>query len=92
MTDVATASDAGHAPAFVLSGGGNLGALQVGMMYALDAATGNVLWSYASGASVYSGAAVVNGVVYWGSGYPSSRLGLGTSGAPAQLYAFELGQ
>jgi polyvinyl alcohol dehydrogenase (cytochrome) len=64
----------------------------MGMMYALDAATGNVLWSYASGASVYSGAAVVDGVVYWGSGYPSSRLRLGTSGAPAQLYAFELGQ
>jgi polyvinyl alcohol dehydrogenase (cytochrome) len=64
-----------------------------GMMYALDAATGNILWSFMSGASVYSGPAVVNGVVYWGVGYPSSRLGLGTSppaGSP-QLYAFDLG-
>jgi polyvinyl alcohol dehydrogenase (cytochrome) len=62
----------------------------MGMMYALDTATGKVLWQFASGASVYSGAAVVNGVVYWGVGYPSSRLGLGTSG-PTQLYAFDLG-
>jgi predicted acylesterase/phospholipase RssA len=34
MTDV-VARDLGRPPAFVLSGGGNLGALQVGMMYAL---------------------------------------------------------
>lgn len=38
-------------------------------MYALDARTGQILWSFASGGSVASGAAVVNGVVYWGSGY-----------------------
>jgi polyvinyl alcohol dehydrogenase (cytochrome) len=38
-------------------------------MYALDASTGKILWSFASGGSVASGAAVVNGVVYWGSGY-----------------------
>ena len=35
MTDVVASSDLRGAPAFVLSGGGNLGALQVGMMYAL---------------------------------------------------------
>jgi len=35
MTDVVLTGDPAHAPAFVLSGGGNLGALQVGMMYAL---------------------------------------------------------
>ena len=63
----------------------------MGMMYALDSATGNILWSFASGASVYSGAAVVNGVVYWGVGYPSSRLGLGTSSTTTNLYAFNLG-
>jgi polyvinyl alcohol dehydrogenase (cytochrome) len=60
-----------------------------GMMYALDGATGKILWSYGSGASVYSGPAIVGGVVYWGVGYPKSRLGLGTSG-PIQLYAFDL--
>jgi polyvinyl alcohol dehydrogenase (cytochrome) len=64
----------------------------MGMMYALDAATGDILWSFASGAPVYSGAAIVDGVVYWGAGYPSSRLGLGNaSPGPAQLYAFDLG-
>ena len=62
----------------------------MGMMYALDAATGAVKWQFQSGASVYSGPAIVNGVVYWGVGYPSSRLGLGSSG-PTQLYAFDLG-
>jgi polyvinyl alcohol dehydrogenase (cytochrome) len=38
-------------------------------MYALDAASGAVLWSFAAGGSVVSGAAVVNGTVYWGSGF-----------------------
>jgi predicted acylesterase/phospholipase RssA len=35
MTDVVEVGNPADAPAFVLSGGGNLGALQVGMMYAL---------------------------------------------------------
>jgi len=35
MTDAMRSSNLDRAPAFVLSGGGNLGALQVGMMYAL---------------------------------------------------------
>jgi len=38
-------------------------------MYALNASTGSVLWSYASGGSVIAGAAVVGNDVYWGSGY-----------------------
>ena len=38
-------------------------------MYALDTTTGSILWSYASGSSVMGGAAVVNGMVYWASGY-----------------------
>lgn len=62
----------------------------MGMMYALDATTGDIKWQFASGATVYSGPAIVNGVVYWGAGYPSGRLGLGSSG-PIQLYAFDLG-
>jgi polyvinyl alcohol dehydrogenase (cytochrome) len=43
--------------------------------FALDAATGTILWNYVSGGSVNSGAAIANGVVYWGSGY--GRLSLG---------------
>jgi len=59
-----------------------------GMMYAFDAKSGKVLWSFKSGGSVYGGAAIVDGVVYWGSGYPSSRLGFGSPGQA--LYAFAL--
>jgi polyvinyl alcohol dehydrogenase (cytochrome) len=35
-------------------------------MFALDGATGAILWTYSTGGSVNSGAAVVDGVVYWG--------------------------
>jgi polyvinyl alcohol dehydrogenase (cytochrome) len=42
---------------------------QEGNMYALDARTGEVLWSFKSGGSVMSAPAVVDGVLYWGSGY-----------------------
>jgi polyvinyl alcohol dehydrogenase (cytochrome) len=41
-----------------------------GHMYALDARTGAQLWSFESGSSVYGGAAIKDGVVYWGTGYP----------------------
>lgn len=58
-----------------------------GTMFAFDAATGDVLWSFKSGATVYGSPAVVGGVVYWGAGYPS-RLGFGNS--IKKLYAFEI--
>jgi len=57
-----------------------------GHMYALHAATGAVLWSFASGGSCLSGAAISNGEVYWGSGY--GNFGFGTPNN--KLYAFEL--
>jgi polyvinyl alcohol dehydrogenase (cytochrome) len=57
-----------------------------GHMYALEAHTGKILWTFKSGASVGGGPAVVNGVVYWGSGY--KRL-IGGFGIPNdKLYAF----
>ncbi len=59
-----------------------------GMMYAFDGASGKILWSFKSGGSVYGGPAVADGVVYWGSGYPPSRLGFGSTGQA--LYAFGL--
>jgi polyvinyl alcohol dehydrogenase (cytochrome) len=40
-----------------------------GTMFALDAATGAVLWRFASGGSTIAAPAIVEGVVYWGSGY-----------------------
>jgi polyvinyl alcohol dehydrogenase (cytochrome) len=57
-----------------------------GHMYALDAATGAILWSYASGGSCLSGAAISEGMLYWGSGY--SNFGFGTPNN--KLYAFGL--
>jgi polyvinyl alcohol dehydrogenase (cytochrome) len=56
-----------------------------GHMLALDAATGDLLWSYPSGATVYGGAAVVDGVVYWGNGYQTVS---GTRGTG--LFAFHV--
>jgi len=58
----------------------------LGYMYALDAATGAVLWSFASGGSCLSGAAISNGEVYWGSGYDNFGLGMANN----KLYAFKL--
>jgi polyvinyl alcohol dehydrogenase (cytochrome) len=58
----------------------------LGYMYALDAATGNILWEYASGGSCLSGAAISDGVVYWGSGY--TNFGAGTFNN--KLFAFEI--
>lgn len=40
-----------------------------GTMYAMDARNGNVLWSFPSGSSCNSGAAISGGMVYWGTGY-----------------------
>jgi len=53
-------------------------------MYGLDAKTGSIRWSFASGGSVFGGPSIVDGVVYWGSGY--SRFGTGNN----KLYAFDL--
>jgi polyvinyl alcohol dehydrogenase (cytochrome) len=60
----------------------------LGYMYALNASTGAQLWSYPSGGSCLSGAAIADGVVYWGSGY--SNFGFGTFNN--KLYAFGLPQ
>jgi polyvinyl alcohol dehydrogenase (cytochrome) len=58
-----------------------------GTMLALNAQTGDKLWSYASGATVYGAPAIVDGVVYWGNGYPQ-RLFFGTPGNT--LFAFSI--
>jgi polyvinyl alcohol dehydrogenase (cytochrome) len=55
-------------------------------MYVLNAATGAILWSFASGGSVAAGPAIVSGSVYWGSGYSKSNSG----SASKRLYAFDL--
>jgi polyvinyl alcohol dehydrogenase (cytochrome) len=54
-------------------------------MYALDASDGRIAWAFASGSSVVSGAAIVDGIVYWGTGdyIPGTTAG-------DTLYAFSL--
>jgi polyvinyl alcohol dehydrogenase (cytochrome) len=42
-----------------------------GHINAMDAATGQILSSFVSGGSCNAGAAVIDGEVYWGSGYAS---------------------
>ena len=57
-------------------------------MLALDAANGRVLWTFASGASVNAGAAIVDGTVLWGSGY--AHLGIPGYTANNKLFAFSV--
>jgi polyvinyl alcohol dehydrogenase (cytochrome) len=57
-----------------------------GLMYAFDAATGKVLWSFDSGGSVVDGPSIVDGTLYWGSGYGEASPGMPNN----KLYAFSL--
>jgi polyvinyl alcohol dehydrogenase (cytochrome) len=57
-----------------------------GWMYAMDAATGAIKWTFESGGGCLSGAAISNGQVFWGSGY--SNFGFSTPNN--KLYAFGL--
>jgi polyvinyl alcohol dehydrogenase (cytochrome) len=57
-----------------------------GHMYAMNAANGTVLWSFASGGSCLSGAAISDGMLFWGSGY--SNFGFGSPNN--KVYAFGL--
>src|SRR5262249_4594139 len=59
-----------------------------GYMLAFDAATGSVLWSFQSGGAVAGGPAIVDGVVYWGSGYQRFFAGFGQPNN--KLYAFSV--
>jgi polyvinyl alcohol dehydrogenase (cytochrome) len=56
-------------------------------MFALDGASGAILWQFAAGSSVNAGPAIVDGTVYWGSGY--GRSGVEGSGNN-KLYAFSI--
>jgi polyvinyl alcohol dehydrogenase (cytochrome) len=59
-----------------------------GKMYALDSQTGKILWNYTTAGSVIDGPSIVNGVVYWGSGY--GRVGGTSNTTPKKLFAFEV--
>lgn len=62
------------------------GAATAPTMLALSAATGQTLWSFASGASVNAGATIVDGLVLWGSGY--THLGIPGFTGNNKFYAF----
>jgi polyvinyl alcohol dehydrogenase (cytochrome) len=59
-----------------------------GHVFALDARTGQIKWSFATGGSIASGASIVNGTVYWGSGY-AQFASSGTTGNN-KVFAFSL--
>jgi polyvinyl alcohol dehydrogenase (cytochrome) len=55
-------------------------------MFALNAATGKIVWSFAAGSSVIAGASVVGDTVFWGSGY--THLGIPGYTGNNKFYAF----
>jgi len=62
------------------------GALTAPTMLGLNANNGKIVWSFAPGSSVNAGAAIYNGVVYWGSGY--THLGIPGFTGNNKFYAF----
>ena len=61
-----------------------------GYMYALDAATGATLWSFLAPGSVNAAPAVVDGTLYWGSGYHNFPAADPLGTASNMFYAFSL--
>jgi polyvinyl alcohol dehydrogenase (cytochrome) len=57
-----------------------------GQMYALDSTSGKILWNFASGGTVIDGPSIVDGALYWGSGYRNIPPGIGNN----KVYAFTL--
>jgi polyvinyl alcohol dehydrogenase (cytochrome) len=57
-----------------------------GQMYAFNTETGEILWNFASGGSVIDGPSIVDGVLYWGSGYRNIPPGIGNN----KVFAFSL--
>jgi polyvinyl alcohol dehydrogenase (cytochrome) len=72
----------------VVYGASMAGAPQSRNMFALDARTGAILWSYPAGGSVIAGASIVNDTVYWGSGY--SNLPIPGFKGNNKFYAFSV--
>jgi polyvinyl alcohol dehydrogenase (cytochrome) len=56
--------------------------------YALNGATGKILWAWPAGSSVNAGPAIVNGSVYWGSGY--ARAGAVEGSGNNKFFAFTI--
>ncbi len=59
-----------------------------GHMYAMNAVTGAILWDFVSGANCNGGATIVDGMVFWGTGYDAFAASGGNSAQA--VYAFGL--
>lgn len=60
-----------------------------GPIYAINAETGSIVWSYETGSSVYGGLSVSDGCIYVGNGYKIGfGLFLGNYTAGTSLFAF----
>jgi polyvinyl alcohol dehydrogenase (cytochrome) len=59
-----------------------------GHMYAMSASSGAILWDFVSGANCNGGATIVDGMVFWGTGYDAFAASGGN--ASQALYAFGL--
>jgi polyvinyl alcohol dehydrogenase (cytochrome) len=57
-----------------------------GFVYGLEALTGKILFQFDTGGSVIDGPSIVNGSVYWGSGYQHISPGIGNN----KVFAFGL--
>jgi len=57
-----------------------------GEMYAFDARTGKILWNFATAGSVIDGPSIVDGSLYWGSGYNYISPGVSND----KVYSFSL--
>jgi polyvinyl alcohol dehydrogenase (cytochrome) len=55
-------------------------------VYGLEALTGKILFQYDTGGSVIDGPSIVDGSVYWGSGYQHISPGVGNN----KVFAFNL--
>jgi polyvinyl alcohol dehydrogenase (cytochrome) len=62
------------------------GAPNAPTMLALSTVSGQTLWTFAAGSSVNAGATIVDGVVYWGSGY--AHLGIPGFTGNNKFFAF----
>jgi polyvinyl alcohol dehydrogenase (cytochrome) len=72
----------------VVYAGSMAGAPSASNMFALNASSGAILWSYPAGGSVIAGASIVGDTIYWGSGY--SNLPLPGFVANNKFYAFSV--
>jgi len=60
-----------------------------GAIYAMNAESGNIVWSYETGSTVYGGMSVSDGCIYVGNGYKVGiGLNLGNFTAGTSLLAF----